>query len=243
MTGKTLTPEQAQMYLDRYGAGMIGSDWEAVNVREAEQSDNPGYYTELAEITRAFIRSEDTCYLNESCYVFSSQADYRNNPSINLNTLFDAANSGDKDVIQFIKNINRALPWEQDAELFLQGMEAGGKAGLEAADKQSWGDVALALFGGILNLPKTLLPYIKESAQSNEKGPFDEHQLKSNYVELLNLQGRPYDAGVFYAYDPVSQWKFITGSYVLPVAGAGAIKGISKLAAETGLPGLRSTSL
>jgi filamentous hemagglutinin len=50
-----------------------------------------------------------------------------------------------------------------------------------------------------------------------------------DYMTLLNLQGRSYEAGVFLAYEPTSQWKVITGSVALPAAGGALIKGVSKL--------------
>jgi hypothetical protein len=218
-TGKTITKEEAQKYLDRFGGGYY--DKVLLNAVNDKEGANTQGYAQLKEMTESFLSSEGYCGITE-CYFKNVTEEDKNNPSINLNKLYALYTYSDiPEIEEYMRNISRLLPEDQRQALSKQGYYDGAKAGFDYASEQSWWDAVKKAGANLLELPS----FVKNTVLLNEGGLIYQQELSLSYPFLLNWLGLSYEAGYFETYNKTAQWKVMTGEILLPTAGAYVLKG------------------
>ncbi|SFG82775.1 filamentous hemagglutinin [Duganella sp. CF458] len=205
-TGTTLTEEQAQLALSRYGAAMEDEKWAQVNGRDGN--------------TEAFIKQEaiaaQLSYTdsagNKHVGFQATAAEYKDE-TINLRALFDAYSPGNSIATYLGANLN-SKGQTNAAQRFRQGQQLGYQdAGKEANLANDTWDVAK----GILSLPI----HAYQSLTSDEIGPFDSERMKAYHQSLLKTQGRYEEAGYLYEKDwATSQRLMVVGLPLTELGGA-----------------------
>jgi hypothetical protein len=216
--GRTLTEQDAQRELDRYGAAMADTQWEARNVRTDEDKA-------LYANARGFIGEEArrATYIDGDGVVhslFNYSEESRQDPTQNVRWFFSSEEWDDgsrvwkdPDVAQFMEN-NRAETASSLPEISNQHYK-GKLAGLEAAGGTSF---LWQLAEGIITLPSNLRDLswsgVSTIFSSNEAGPVDHFSVMSDYEHLLIATGYPYEAGYVNGVSQVEQGRLF-GTLIL----------------------------
>jgi filamentous hemagglutinin len=207
-TGTTLTEEQAQLALSRYGAAMEDEKWAQVNGRDGN--------------TEAFIKQEASAaklsYIdgagNKHVGFQTTAAEYKDE-TINLRALFDAYSPGNSIATYLGANLN-SKGQTNAAQRFRQGQQLGYQ---DAGKEANLANDAWNVAKGVLGLPK----YVYQSLSSDEVGPLDSERMTEYHQALLKTQGRYEEAGYLYEKDWATTQRLMVVGLPLTELGGQAI--------------------
>ncbi|KRB92814.1 hemagglutinin repeat-containing protein [Duganella sp. Root198D2] len=207
-TGTTLTEEQAQLALSRYGAAMEDEKWAQVNGRDGN--------------TEAFIKQEASAAKlsytdsvgNKHVGFQATAAEYKDE-TINLRALFDAYSPGNSIAAYLGANLN-SKGQTNAAQRFRQGQQLGYQ---DAGKEANLANDAWTVAKGVLGLPV----YAYQSLTSDEVGPLDSERMTAYHQALLKTQGRYEEAGYLYEKDWATAQRLMVVGLPLTELGGQAI--------------------
>jgi hypothetical protein len=218
-TGRTLSTEEAIKLLDRSSARMLDASWEDLYQQKDIARDS---------FTEAFLRKESSglYYLDNQGRrhdMFVATPEEYWNPTINLREFSSWSIINDPDIALFRENNRHRLPVFEAAAQRNAGRQMGV---LDAAEKPFTEYVSDFVMGLVQLIPAY-------ASTSNTVGPWDSLQLSSDYVALLELQGRYFDSGRFSSYSHETQHRMLVGTMFGGLALGGVVGGVR---AAAGVP-------